>query len=288
MSGGEKPSLAASPPGTEPVTVTLANGRSVTFALGPPRGATAYFVLGIRKCGSTIFNRMMTALATANRCRFMGVAGTMFSSNIRAEGWMNDPAMLPILRRGHVYGGFRTAPLIFRKSPIYTESPKLLLVRDPRDALVSLYFSNAFSHSLPAADGSSAGAREHMLKQREEALQTDLPAYVLAQAAGLNRTFVTLAPEAADPRTRIFRYEDVIFSKRQWMLDAARHFGWPEENDGVIDKILEWADARPATENPTEFVRKVTPGDHREKLDAATIAKLNTILAPAMKLFGYQ
>jgi hypothetical protein len=43
----------------------------------------------------------------------------------------------------------------------------------------------------------------------------------------------------------------------------------------------------PAEENPTEFVRKVVPGDHREKLGIATIRRLDEMLADEMATFGY-
>jgi hypothetical protein len=52
--------------------------------------------------------------------------------------------------------------------------------------------------------------------------------------------------------------------------------------------ILGWADIRPKNEQPTAFVRKVTPGDHREKLSSECIAKITETLRPAMDLFGYQ
>jgi predicted HAD superfamily phosphohydrolase len=43
----------------------------------------------------------------------------------------------------------------------------------------------------------------------------------------------------------------------------------------------------PAEENPAQFVRRVTPGDHLEKLDAATIAALDDILHEELRRFGY-
>jgi hypothetical protein len=41
-------------------------------------------------------------------------------------------------------------------------------------------------------------------------------------------------------------------------------------------------------EDPHKFVRRVTPGDHRVKLNPATIKTLNDLLAPVMETFGYQ
>ena len=35
------------------------------------------------------------------------------------------------------------------------------------------------------------------------------------------------------------------------------------------------------------LIRRVLPGDHKEKLSAKAIAQLNAMLAPSMRLFGY-
>jgi hypothetical protein len=55
----------------------------------------------------------------------------------------------------------------------------------------------------------------------------------------------------------------------------------------LLEQILGWADVMPEEEKPTAFVRKVRPGDHRDKLDAATIARLNEIFAEEIAKYGY-
>ncbi len=49
-----------------------------------------------------------------------------------------------------------------------------------------------------------------------------------------------------------------------------------------------WADKVPAVEESHAFIRRVRPGDHREKLSAGVIAQLDGVLRPAMELFGYE
>jgi hypothetical protein len=86
--------------------------------------------------------------------------------------------------------------------------------------------------------------------------------------------------------TTVLRYEDYIFEKGALIALIARRFGWCAD-DHLVELILEWADIRPQQEDPTSFIRRVTPGDHREKLRAGTIATLNEKLRPALELFGY-
>ncbi len=110
---------------------------------------------------------------------------------------------------------------------------------------------------------------------------------MLVKAEPMNRTMMEYAEAARDPATRLFRYEDVILHKRDWVRAMAEHFGWSAGTEGYLDKVMGWADVVPKEEQPDKFIRRVLPGDHKEKLSPGAIAQLNTILAPAMGLFGY-
>ena len=266
--------------------VTLADGRSVAFDTGQDAARGARFVLGIRKCGSSIMNSMLTDLARLNGMAFVDVGGRFFAANIPEQDWRCDPAVLAMLSAGTVYGGFRAMPLVFAQSELYRQSPRILLVRDPRDALVSEYFSIAYSHGLPAADG-DGGARAEFLALREATLASRIETVVLERAGVLNRVFMEYADAAADPLTRVYRYEDVILDKRPWLASMAAHFGWDGGSPGFVTGMMGWADKVPSEERSHEFIRRVVPGDHREKLSAPVIAALDEVLAPCMGLFGY-
>jgi hypothetical protein len=267
--------------------VVLAEGRSVTFQIGTFAQEDAYFVLGIRKCGSSIMHSMMHDLARLNRHPFVDVGGMFFAANVPEQDWRHDARVLAMLAPGNVYGGFRAMPIVFSASELYRKSRKILLVRDPRDALVSEYFSISYSHGLPAAEAGPGGAREEFVTLRQAALATSIEAMVLERAPLLNRTFLEYADAAADPLTRVFRYEDVILNKRPWLADMASHFGWHTGSPNFVEGMMGWADKVPAQENNREFIRKVVPGDHRNKLSPEVIAQLNRLLQPAMDLFGY-
>ncbi len=268
--------------------IRLADGRSIKFDVDHKAGAANYFVLGVRKSGSSIMNSMMESLARINGRNYVGIAGRLFGQNIPEKDWRTDPAVLQLFAPGNVYGGFRAMPLVFEQSPVFQAARKILLVRDPRDALVSEYFSNAYSHSLPGKGAASAGgAREQMLNLREAALATRIEDYVLSRAKPLNQTLMEYAAVARDKQTRLFRYEEVIFDKRGWLRDIAAHFSWTAGSPAFLDGMMSWADVVPTAERNTEFVRKVTPGDHKDKLGPETIAKLDALLREPMRIFGY-
>jgi Sulfotransferase domain len=267
--------------------VVLAKGHVVEFDIrDDPKGEVS-FIFGVRKSGSSLFNSMMNSLAGINDVNYVDIAEPLFKTGILEKDWRVDPSLLDLLRPGNIYGGFRAMPLIMYAWPDFPQCRKVLLVRDPRDAVVSEYFSNAYSHSVPEGTSDNA-TRDMMLQKREAALRASLTEFVLNRAREFNRTMVEYEAVARDPLTRVYKYEEVIFDKRGWLADIASHFGWSPGSHGFIEGMMSWADVRPETEDATQFVRRVTPGDHREKLPDETVQKLTSLLEPSMRLFGYR
>jgi hypothetical protein len=271
-----------------PIQLRLATGREIDFSVAAPGEAAATcFVLGVRKCGSSVMNSIVIALTKFNGRHFLDVAGRFFEAGVPEQEWRTDPAALKLLVPGQVHGGFRAMPTVFAQSPLWRQARKVLLVRDPRDALVSEYFSTAYTHSLPQGQEGEDGLRADFLAQREAARRASVEAFVLEKAEGLNRTMMEFAGAARDPGTRLFRYEDVIMHKRAWVRDMEAHFGWLGCTEDYLDKVMSWADVVPQEERPDQFIRRVLPGDHKDKLSPKAIGRLNRTLAPSMRLFGY-
>lgn len=268
------------------VTVVLESGQQVPFQVDKDLGGPAYFVLGIRKCGSSLFNKLAKDLASMNNRRYVNVAGRYFTKNIAPKDWIKDPANCDILYGGNVYGGFRLMPAAFASASLYREGKKLLMVRDPRDAIVSEYFSNAYSHSIPQRTQDAAPITELLEKRRREALDTTIDEYVVERGRSLLSAYLGYINQLDSATMRVVKYEEYIFKKPDLIRLIASDFDM-HVDDAQIATIMAWADIRPEKETPTAFVRRVTPGDHREKLRPETIAKLNAIMKPAMDAFGY-
>jgi hypothetical protein len=267
------------------VPITLAGGRRITFEI-EAGGPGPHFLLGVRKSGSTVLNSICQALCEMADRRFVRVGETFFDANVVAVDWSNDPAVRGLVHPGNVYGGFREMPVALRGLPMFERAPKLLMVRDPRDALISEYFSNAYSHSVPAAQDGADAVAAQILALRQQALAQDIGDWVLRAAGSMNHTMMQFAPLLGQDRTLVVKYEEVIFDKAGLIGHLSRQFGLAP-TAAQVGEILAWADLRPEVENPRSFVRKVSPGDHTEKLDRGTIEVLNRQLAPAMALFGY-
>jgi hypothetical protein len=261
------------------ITITY---KQVEFSLSADTAAPAYFVLGVRKSGSSILNNMVAALAQKQGLPFVDIPGQLFKAGRKVVEWQHDPAMATLLSGGNVYGGFRNCPIGLAQHRTYVASRKILLVRDPRDALVSEYFSNAFSHSLPR----EGNGRDQMLALRDEALKTSIESFVIERAPWMARTLSEYARLVNDPQLKLYRYEEVITHKRTLLESIGEHFAWRLDTQH-LGEVLEWADVLPEEERPTAFVRHVLPGDHRNKLSPGVIARLDVLLAESMRLFGY-
>lgn len=266
--------------------ITLANGQEASFTIADRQDRPSFFALGIKKSGSSIYNRISFALARFNRYTPVDVAGTFFKQNITIESWINDPAVERLLAGGNLYGGFRNLPFALAATAFFTQCKKTLLVRDPRDALVSEYFSIAYSHSIPEPSAQGNKITIAMEKARQSMLQRDINDFVRKAAPDFNKILLQYAVLLKDPRTLVMKYEDVILNKRVLIQKLCSHFQW-QVTEAQIEKILGWSDVVPNTENEKAFIRKVIPGDHAVKLTSETIHALNVALESSMNVFGY-
>ena len=266
-----------------PLAIRLGD-RTMSFEVDARKATRAWFALGVRKSGSSIFSSIVNALAIFNQIHAVDIPGTMFEHGFRYPDWNGYERIADLLWRGNVYIGFRDAPTAFYGDPVFRESRKILMVRDPRDALVSEYFSNAFSHSLPT-DQTGGSVVE---QERQKALGSNVEKYVLERVEFLNRTVAGYRGLIRDHASNllVLRYEDVIFDKAAWIRRIAGHFEW-ETSEELIGNILGWADVRPDSEDQTAFVRRVAPGDHLDKLSRPVIDRIDAKLSDVWSSLGY-
>lgn len=164
--------------------------------------------------------------------------------------------------------------------------PSIIHLRDPRDCLVSFYFSQAYSHTLKA----DSSAQEKILSNREEALATSIDDYVLKKAEeGLYKDFLDGAlalhqnPNAA---TCLSRYEEMIVAAPFWLIDLIAFLDIPVDTPAVAEALLN-LDFSVKKENKNSHMRQVSSGDFRRKLKPETQKALTAHYAPYLEAFGY-
>lgn len=271
---------------TRQIAIEIGEGRALDFTVADGMSEPPCFCLGVRKSGSTMLNRIVTQLARRNRYHGVDIPGTFFRNGYRVQHW-EAADLSSLILPGNIYLGFRNFPTSFQAYPAFRSAPKIFMFRDPRDALVSQYFSDAYSHSIPKTNTEQGrqGAAE-FTRKREEALGSDIDTYVIKHARGMDNTLGAYADMLDDPTCLKLRYEEYVFQKRRLIFKILQHYGWTCL-PGQIEAVLKIVDEVPESEDKTRFVRRVIPGDHRNKLRPETIARLNNILRESMHAFDY-
>jgi hypothetical protein len=183
--------------------------------------------------------------------------------------------------RGYVYSAFNG----FLDIPHLDEFRVLLVIRDPRDVLTSRYYSDAFGHPRPPETGDKHIGFDEL---RASVQATDINDYVLAATPELKHRYQQYLDHLAGRNYAcVVRYEDMVTDFPRF-LDRVLGFAGLTIGDELKNRLLsESAHATPETENVYRHVRKRLPGDHVQKLDAKTIARLNEEWSAILDAFGY-
>lgn len=205
-----------------------------------------------------------------------------FAENFRLGA---DPAEI----RVDDFSGARDAVLGPVRRPGQIKDPaafqgwsEILLLRDPRDVLVSLYFSMAQSHGAPGGPLATRFAAA-----RQEALTWDIDRFVLEKAPKFQARYLDYARRfGARPGLTLLRYEDMVADWPSFVdalmaaLDPSPSPQWRASMLGHASSFL------PRQENPAAHIRQVTPGDHVRKLKPETIAILDQVFAEPLDWLG--
>ncbi len=177
-----------------------------------------------------------------------------------------------------VFGGF------VRGIPELERYLIILMIRDPRDSLTSLYYSNAFTHSLPIGRTNEPA----FLANRNRVRKMSVDDFVLSEKDQYCEKYRVYMKELENsPNVLVTKYEDMISDFANW-LDTILSFCSLSCSETTRNKLI--AEARRSQntkENKMRHKRQVTPGDHRRKLIPETIAKLNADLADILSAYGY-
>lgn len=229
-------------------------------------------------------HKMINEVCTERGIPCANIPHLLFNEGMRDNDWNSDPGMLQYFEDGRVYIGFRSLPPFFDTPGILQERRSVLLVRDPRDALVSQYFSFGGRHVTHALPSKNA---KRMLAHIRASAHQEIDEYVLAHADNHLGKIVAYQRALDFRNVLLRRYEDIYFNKRRFLRDIVAHFQI-DVPLSVLTKVAKRHDLRPTEERVGEHIRKGHPGDHVEKLRPDTIEQLNRIFGRACRDFGYE
>jgi hypothetical protein len=244
---------------------------------------SSFFLLAFVKSGSVLVNALVRDLLTECGVPLIDLPAYLFERGIEINAFQCDLAALFPLK-GYCFSGFRGIPQWLIGSDVLRHARKAVVVRDPRDILVSWYYSIKYSHWFPAAGTPQFNVGINSARQDTE---LSLDEFCIAYAWALNAEFWKLCPILDGKDALILRYEDFVYDK---VALAEEICDWCGLNIAE-ERIREFAaayDVIPESDQPHAHIRQVHPGDHRRKLRPDTIAALNIFLANFLDAFSYK
>lgn len=229
-------------------------------------------------------NKMIQEACQLANIPCISIADTFFRMNVPTSDWENDERLIEKITPGRIYYGFRHLPKVFLSESLRLKEKKsVLLVRDPRDAMVSQYFSfggKYISHKTPDRN------KKAFLKRLRSTAHMDIDEYVLHAATLYNERLNAYKDNLNFENVALFKYEDIYYDKGKFLGDIFTHFDIAVAPD-VLKEVAAKNDVRPEVEDVSKHIRQGTPGDHMNKLHPETISKLNEIFSEACAWYGY-
>lgn len=154
-------------------------------------------------------------------------------------------------------------------------------VRDPRDMIVSEYFSFGWTHRI---DSENPRAQQW----RKEVQKMTVDEYALGQPEfsrwPIEKKFEPIVQKEAGPNSLFVKYETMVTDFPTWSAQVSVPFDlrWP----ALVKRWGLWK-FRNEFKVDGKHKRRITPGDHRQQLTPATIELLNQRYQPILERFGY-
>ncbi|MEQ9299462.1 MAG: sulfotransferase domain-containing protein [Cyclobacteriaceae bacterium] len=165
--------------------------------------------------------------------------------------------------------------------PDLDNSEVILHLRDPRDVLVSQYYSYVYSHPV------IEGVFELTNKDRESLEQEGIDEFVLKRADKLERNYRNyLERFRNNDKCRIVKYEEMVIDFSAWLDPFCQVFDLGEKDKVELVKTYE-AEFTIEKEDAMNHKRNITPGDHKQKLKKGTIIHLNTVFTKLLDALEY-
>ncbi len=242
------------------------------------------FAFGMHKGGSTMLADFFNIYAKLLNLSAISISDTLFYKGIGDEAYRNDDRICDLLDDKFVYYGFRYIPdFMLANKARYLNRKAIMLVRDPRDCVVSAYYSFLKSHRVVSESGTDAALS--IQKERDEHAQSSIDDYALSETIRFVEEMCDYAYFMHE-NARLFRYEDIIFNKRTFFTEVINHLGLPLV-ESAFEQALKRVDVLPDKEQADKHIRSVKPGNHLEKLSKETVSELNRKFSDVLSLFGY-
>ena len=193
-------------------------------------------------------------------------------------------------KNNHVYGPVRlvadenadTYEIVAQiiKNGFINDKKCIFMTRDPRDIIVSSYYSFGYSHQLSTDEK----IKEKQLKSREKIQQMGIDDFSTWNAAAVAKRFELMSQLIDRCKDYVLlKYEDMVADYEQFYNDLSTFL--PLKNE-VKQKLFNLS--RPKeTEDISQHKRSGKIAGYREKLKGETITEMSRLLGDILSKFNY-
>lgn len=243
------------------------------------RDQTSIAFISFHKCATSYFTHQVLP-------NFRGLNHIDYLRNLYRKNEDNLPGLMA---DGHVYGVLRIQERehprydfvnqLFQE-PAFWDMKHIFWTRDPRDILISSYYSFGFSHGFSKDPELAA----YQKKRRDRYCNMTLNECVLKEAPKVREKFMHMK-RLMDSSDRFIhlKYEEMVLHFDEFFDKLA---GFAPLDGGAYEKLL--SDSRPMNnEDQMSHRRSGAVGDYKNKLDRSTIELLDNELNDVLRAFSY-
>ena len=246
-----------------------------------PKRHPSVFFFTLHKSASTLFGNVV--LPNISNLKHVDFASQIYSGELKSK---------PVFeKQGFIYGPIRVwqepdnpeSQLLLEpvlETDFLRRIKCLLFIRDPRDVLVSFYFSVAATHGV--SDVPEIARLQE--QRRSEALELGIDAFCVQTAPKILENYSTIRRIQSLGKEKIMlRYEDMI---EDFSTFSANLRTFVPVEDKVMERLFH--DSRPLErENTSHHKRSGAIGSFHNKLQPQTIEKINHQLQDVLVHFRY-
>jgi len=247
---------------------------------------TSVIHFSINKSATQYIKSILRKTATANGMTAVGMNDYAFHSTMPFLNRLSNKELgnyQHIFKpKGYVYTVFG-AMVGIKKLDSYKV---ILVVRDPRDVLVSGYFSKVFSHPLPPSRSNKRGKFEG---SRQAAQNRTIDEYILKNTEKIYDIYTNYIYHLLEKNTHVYvcKYEEMINDFEGWLTGLCDYAELELTAELKQQFIAKHQAKIPKKENPKKHLRKGIQGDYKTKLNPETIDNLNIKFKEILNYFVY-
>ena len=236
-------------------------------------------MFGMHRGGSSITGRLLQLVLAAAGYRLVDEARRYYEAGYSPDD-IPHAFFSDLAPTGTFYGPFRSYPLTMRLANL-SAITKILIVRDPRDCLVSSYYAQRGPHDR--SDLRRATIRLPTQLDDEDSIDD----FCIRAADPVCRHLDAMRLLCLHyPETLVYRYEDIFADPCGWLSEIVDRLRLT-----VADETLDQARLEAVFDTDGEDAgrhhRQGRPRDHHQKLSRQTAVYLAEVFAPQLTFFSY-